>query len=393
MKKSALLTIISLLLVLQAPSRAEALLIAKFDVMAGEVSTAVTKITKQVQNVADKVMNSAIVTKIGKGFEEAKKWKETAEQKAKPFVDTYKDTQAAYDKVKTELIDSKLAQIKKLNDDISNIKERKNSLQEEIANVSNEIQSSVDSEISVIDGKINTIDLNTEVIKKAIELDPRKEKKAEFEAQLAQMESERESYVKQKEQIKANAEAQKKAATESLQSQVDSLNREIQTLLSDLGSLTESTDSTQDPEKALLYMRDTYFIKDNEKETPAKTEAVRVNRLLERRKSIVQVYQDAIELRHDIRNVDEDLEDQAYATTIYDTTGGAVGGDAEVRIRRMEALRRYARLLVADLKMKTANEVSLLTFTKLKKPQKTITEFNLDDYIFEMPEKSSEGSK
>lgn len=393
MKKSALLTIISLLLVLQAPSRAEALLIAKFDVMAGEVSTAVTKITKQVQNVADKVMNSAIVTKIGKGFEEAKKWKETAEQKAKPFVDTYKDTQAAYDKVKTELIDSKLAQIKKLNDDISNIKERKNSLQEEIANVSNEIQSSADSEISVIDGKINTIDLNTEVIKKAIELDPRKEKKAEFEAQLAQMESERESYVKQKEQIKANAEAQKKAATESLQSQVDGLNREIQTLLSDLGSLTESTDSTQDPEKALLYMRDTYFIKDNEKETPAKTEAVRVNRLLERRKSIVQVYQDAIELRHDIRNVDEDLEDQAYATTIYDTTGGAVGGDAEVRIRRMEALRRYARLLVADLKMKTANEVSLLTFTKLKKPQKTITEFNLDDYIFEMPEKSSEGSK
>lgn len=140
-------------------------------------------------------------------------------------------------------------------------------------------------------------------------------------------------------------------------------------------------------------MRDTYFIKDNEKETPAKTEAVRVNRLLERRKSIVQVYQDAIDLRHDIRNVDEDLEDQAYATTIYDTTGGAVGGDAEVRIRRMEALRRYARLLVADLKMKTANEVSLLTFTKLKKPQKTITEFNLDDYIFEMPEKSSEGSK
>lgn len=393
MKKSALLTIISLLLVLQAPSRAEALLIAKFDVMAGEVSTAVTKITKQVQNVADKVMNSAIVTKIGKGFEEAKKWKETAEQKAKPFVDTYKDTQAAYDKVKTELIDSKLAQIKKLNDDISDIKERKNSLQEEIANVSNEIQSSADSEISVIDGKINTIDLNTEVIKKAIELDPRKEKKAEFEAQLAQMESERESYVKQKEQIKANAEAQKKAATESLQSQVDGLNREIQTLLSDLGSLTESTDSTQDPEKALLYMRDTYFIKDNEKETPAKTEAVRVNRLLERRKSIVQVYQDAIELRHDIRNVDEDLEDQAYATTIYDTTGGAVGGDAEVRIRRMEALRRYARLLVADLKMKTANEVSLLTFTKLKKPQKTITEFNLDDYIFEMPEKSSEGSK
>ena len=158
-----------------------------------------------------------------------------------------------------------------------------------------------------------------------------------------------------------------------------------------LGGYT--SDSTQDPEKALLYMRDTYFIKDNEKETPAKTEAVRVNRLLERRKSIVQVYQDAIELRHDIRNVDEDLEDQAYATTIYDTTGGAVGGDAEVRIRRMEALRRYARLLVADLKMKTANEVSLLTFTKLKKPQKTITEFNLDDYIFEMPEKSSEGSK
>ena len=155
MKKSALLTIISLLLVLQAPSRAEALLIAKFDVMAGEVSTAVTKITKQVQNVADKVMNSAIVTKIGKGFDEAKKWKETAEQKAKPFVDTYKDTQAAYDKVKTELIDSKLAQIKKLNDDISNIKERKNSLQEEIANVSNEIQSSVDSEISVIESLLS----------------------------------------------------------------------------------------------------------------------------------------------------------------------------------------------------------------------------------------------
>ena len=393
MKKTAFLTVISLFLALQVPSRAEALLIFKFDVMAGEASTAITKITKQVQNVADKVMNSAIVTKIGKGFEEAKKWKETAEQKAKPFVDTYKDTQAAYDKVKTELIDSKLAQIKKLNDDISDIKERKNSLQEEIANMSNEIQSSVDSEISVIDGKINTIDINTAVLKKAVDLEPRKEKKAEYEAQLSQMASERESYVKQKEQIKANAEAQKKAATESLQSQVESLNREIQTLLADLGSLTESTDSTQDPEKALLYMRDTYFIKDNEKETPAKTEAVRVNRLLERRKSIVQVYQDAIDLRNDIRNVDEDLEDQAYATTIYDTTGGAVGGDAEVRIRRMEALRRYARLLVADLKMKTANEVSLLTFTKLKKPQKTITEFNLDDYIFEMPEKSSEGSK
>ena len=393
MRKFILLSLISLFFVLQAPSRAEALFIFKFDVMGGEVSTAVTKISKQVQNVADKIMNSKIVTKIGKGFEEAKKWKEKAEEKVESMVDTYNASKAAYDKVKTELVDSKLAQIKKINDEIAAIKERRDSIQQEITNISNEIQSSSDSEISVIEGKINSIDLNIAALKKAMKLDKREEKQKEYEAKLKEMESEREGYVKQKEQIKANAEAQKKAAVEGLEEEVKSLNREIENLLTSIGSLMESTDTTQDPQKALLYMRDTYFIKDDEKETPIKTETIRKNRLLERRKSIVQIYQDAIEIRSDLKNADEDLEDQAYATTVYDTTGGAVGGDADVRIKRMEALRRYAKLLVADLKMKTANEVSLLTFTKLKKPQKTITEFNLDDYIFEMPEQSSEGSK
>lgn len=380
MKKIFFIVMMILFCSMLPVQKAHALLIFKFDVMAGEISTNVTKFTKKVQNFGDRIMNSTIVTKLGKGFEETKKWKDKYVSQVTPFVDKVKETQANLESVKASVYDDNLAKIKTINDDISVAKQRKQNIETQIADISREINANYDAQKSVIDGKITTIDMNSDILKKAIENDP--EQKEAFEAQLAQMQQERKGYQQELDSLKKQADAEKKSALSGLEKDLKAAGADIKKLIADLNSLISTPGSNPNSKDALLATRDTYFIKVDEKETPEKMEAIRVNRLLNRRRSIVDANQVSVQMRNNIQKLNYDAEDWGYSGATYDTTAGAVGATVEVKAKQIEALRNYSRMLVADLKMQTATDISNMTFYKLKKPEKDITQFNLDDYVY-----------
>lgn len=79
-----------------------------------------------------------------------------------------------------------------------------------------------------------------------------------------------------------------------------------------------------------------------------------------------------------------------------DTSEGAsssVSMDIQLKIENMKALVKYTKLLVADMKMRTANDMSGLSRYKLRNPEKDITQFNLDDYKYKSSDCGKEKKK
>lgn len=79
-----------------------------------------------------------------------------------------------------------------------------------------------------------------------------------------------------------------------------------------------------------------------------------------------------------------------------DTSEGAsssVTMDIQLKIENMKALVKYTKLLVADMKMRTANDMAGLSRYKLRDPEKDVTQFNLDDYKYKSSECGKEKKK
>ena len=122
-----------------------------------------------------------------------------------------------------------------------------------------------------------------------------------------------------------------------------------------------------------------------DKKTPESAEAIdeiRRNRLIERRDAILSSYSDAVMLKLRIGEDLDVIEYFADNTNSMDTVSGVIGADTDIKIKTIEALMQYAELLVAELRLETAAELANLNTYKVKNPDKEITNFNLDDYLF-----------
>ena len=122
-----------------------------------------------------------------------------------------------------------------------------------------------------------------------------------------------------------------------------------------------------------------------DKKIPESAEAIdeiRRNRLIERRDAILSSYSDAVMLKLRIGDDLDIIEHFADNTNSMDTVSGVIGADTDIKIKTIEALMQYAELLVAELRLETAAELANLNTYKVKNPDKEITNFNLDDYLF-----------
>lgn len=122
-----------------------------------------------------------------------------------------------------------------------------------------------------------------------------------------------------------------------------------------------------------------------DKKTPESAEAIdeiRRNRFIERRDAILSSYSDAVMLKLRIGNDMDIIEHFANNTDSMDTISGVIGADTDIKIKTIEALMQYAELLVAELRLETATELANLNTYKVKNPDKDITNFNLDDYLY-----------
>ena len=123
-----------------------------------------------------------------------------------------------------------------------------------------------------------------------------------------------------------------------------------------------------------------------DKNTPESAEAIdeiRRNRMIERRDAYLSTYADAVMLKLRIGKDLDIIEHFAKNTDSMDSISGVIGADTDIKIKTIEALMQYAELIVSELRRQTATEFANLTTYKVKNPDKEITNFNFDDYMYD----------
>lgn len=387
MRKIVYIVIFSGLFSLIGIQPASAWIIAKISNMAEDATTAISKYGKDIQNQLDKVSNATVVKTIGKGFNEARDWGEKNVSKLRSFSDKVKEkadkakeyadgVKGAVDEVKN----GDIAKSKVIIDDMKNIKTKQEQILAQMNEAQSDLQSVYDPQIAAADAeRISTLN-NISLLENLMKENP--DRKEELQAQHDYMQAQANGYQKTKDQLAEKFAAELKDKLAPFQKELKSLGDDYKKLGRDLKALLAKTEE-QDPEEALTNTADLYFQAYDEEENPKRQDEIRRNRLLERRRSIIAAYTESIAFIPELGIRDREGEDQGYAASTFDTTGGALGAEADMGIKNMKALRDYARLLTYDLKKQSATQLSLLTFYKLKKPQKNITEFNLDDYIYQ----------
>ena len=383
MKKVIYIFALVLMILMSTTSNASAWILAKLSNMAEDVTTAMTKFGQQAQNSLDQVATLTIVQKIGKGFKEAKEWTESQVSKVKSFSDEVQGDIAAYQKMYEDtkkIYDDTLGDYTKILDDVKKLEQSQQEIMAKIQEDKTSIETKIAAQKSVISGQMKSCTDNMSNLKKMMLEDPTNKEAYEKEYnQLAEQQKELSSQISNIDDL---AQQEIDSIVNSYNSELSNIKSQLAQLKADLSQLAGFSDESQSNEDMLLNTANMYFLQYDEPLSPSRQDTIRSNRLRERRESIVAGYSQSIAKIPDYVAKDNEAEDLGYNASTFDTTAGAWGAAAQLQIDNLKALSTYAHLLIYDLKRQTAVEMSNLTFYKLQKEQKNISEFNLDDYVY-----------
>lgn len=367
---------------------ANAWLVAKISNMAEDVSTSITKVTKNAQKKLDQAASLTVIKKIGKGFKESKSWVEGNLKKVKDFsnkVQKQIDQQKEMIAKTKEVYQNNIGNYKTLYNDLNDLDDQRKEITESITQVRQDFEDQIEAQKSLYNGRIDGIKSNIENIKQLAKTKP--EMSNEYMRQVENLEQQIKDEESSYQKLLSSSQNELNSQISKYNSQLTSLTSQMAKVKSDLMLIAGITEEEQSAEETLTQTANVYFLQYDEVENPQRQEDIRKNRLLERRRSIIDAYVEAIKYIPDMNGVNNETEDLSYNAATFDTTAGAWGAAANLQIQKIKSLSNLAHLMVVDLKKETAIEMADLTFYKLKKDQKNIANFRLDDYAFNQGDK------
>lgn len=367
---------------------ANAWLVAKISNMAEDVSTSITKVTKNAQKKLDQAASLTVIKKIGKGFKESKSWVEGNLKKVKDFsnkVQKQIDQQKEMIAKTKEVYQNNIGNYKTLYNDLNDLDDQRKEITESITQLRQDFEDQIEAQKSLYNGRIDGIKSNIENIKQLAKTKP--EMSNEYMRQVENLEQQIKDEESSYQKLLSSSQNELNSQISKYNSQLTSLTSQMAKVKSDLMLIAGITEEEQSAEETLTQTANVYFLQYDEVENPQRQEDIRKNRLLERRRSIIDAYVEAIKYIPDMNGVNNETEDLSYNAATFDTTAGAWGAAANLQIQKIKSLSNLAHLMVVDLKKETAIEMADLTFYKLKKDQKNIANFRLDDYAFNQGDK------
>lgn len=367
---------------------ANAWLVAKISNMAEDVSTSITKVTKNAQKKLDQAASLTVIKKIGKGFKESKSWVEGNLKKVKDFsnkVQKQIDQQKEMIAKTKEVYQNNIGNYKTLYNDLKDLDDQRKEITESITQLRQDFEDQIEAQKSLYNGRIDGIKSNIENIKQLAKTKP--EMSSEYMRQVENLEQQIKDEESSYQKLLSSSQNELNSQISKYNSQLTSLTSQMAKVKSDLMLIAGITEEEQSAEETLTQTANVYFLQYDEVENPQRQEDIRKNRLLERRRSIIDAYVEAIKYIPDMNGVNNETEDLSYNAATFDTTAGAWGAAANLQIQKIKSLSNLAHLMVVDLKKETAIEMADLTFYKLKKDQKNIANFRLDDYAFNQGDK------
>ncbi len=353
-----------------------AFILFKVDIMGGEVGTLVTKIFKEVQNKLEKVKDEVITNQLGVGYTEFDKWKKMAEN----WEDITEDNLVKYFLKSADLMGAREAGGDNINQEIARINDIIKDLNSYIATAKSDINSNLEAQTSSLTSSIAALEANNDILRQMSEEDPAS--KEANDAYIANNNKQKEELQTRLDKLNAAAQAELEGAINIYQDRIDAMDKRLKDLYKQLAEFMAQDKTIVDAGEVLETTQNKFFILPEDEETPELMEKIRINRLIERRESAIRAYENAAKSRIELTDENFQAEDAAWNSAGFDTTAATIGADTAVKFKRIAAYRKYAHLLIAEIKMLTAKELSLLNYYKIDELKDDITKFNLDDYVF-----------
>ena len=235
-----------------------------------------------------------------------------------------------------------------------------------------------------INGKISLAQENIGKLQAMAAQEP--DRKTEYEAQIADYQNQISQY---------NEELQKTSdtVTGQYQSRIAAVDEQITALRDE--AIAKAGEATADKLKSVFGGGDeedaaamNEMIKNNflEKDDELTIENItprQVYRKLTALKDTVAAFNNAWKVKKSRYENDERAGEIQAEVEQMDGASSSLGMDIQLKVENIKSLLEYTRMMVNDLKMVTAHELNDLNSWKLNRYDKDVTEFNLDDYIYE----------
>lgn len=236
-----------------------------------------------------------------------------------------------------------------------------------------------------LNGKISLAEENIAKLQTMIEQEP--DKKTEYEAQIADYETQIENYQKELENVSNTVSEQYQSQIAAIDDQITALRDEAiaqagSKAAEKLGSLLGGDDD--ETAVAMNDMIKNNFLEKDAEETIENITPIKVYRKLTAANDTLSAFNRAWTVKKTRYDNDKNAENVQSEVPQMDGSSSSLGMDIQLKVENINALLIYTRMMVEDLKMRTANELNNLPNTwHLTRYDKDVTEFNLDDYVFD----------
>lgn len=256
------------------------------------------------------------------------------------------------------------------------------SLKEEKATVEADQEKALADAQAAYDAKIKLVDDNINKLRAIIASDP--SQSAQYQAQIA-------TYEKQKSNYKNELDTKQDGIRKSNQSKIDALDEEMSELRSKtaeaagkaaadkLKSLTGEDDGAAEMNATIAKI----FLKEDQAESSENIVPLAARRNYIAQQDTVKAFNTSLVVKKTRVKDSDSADETADAVTNMDGASAAIGMDTKLKIENMKSILKYNDLLLQDMKQKTANALASSSKYKLRDYSKDVTEFNLDDYVFD----------
>lgn len=258
-------------------------------------------------------------------------------------------------------------------------------LQNEKKELEDTIEQEIFAQVTEITGKINALQQNNAALRQKIQEEP--DKKSEYEASIVANESKIKELNEESQQISTNVKSQYSSQLSALDEQISAAkskaSEEAMGALSDNAGKLKGLLGGDAAAEELNQTVDNNFIP---ADTPITVESRK--KVMDYRKKVqaldtIKAVNAALFIKKDLDASNEQGDKTKEKADTSEGFSAKPAMNIQLRIDEIKALLKYTKLLMADMKMKTATDLAGMSeVMKLRNPDKDITSFNLDDYKY-----------
>lgn len=211
------------------------------------------------------------------------------------------------------------------------------------------------------------------------------DKADEYESQIAVLKNQISQYNEDLKKVETDIKAQYQSKIAAVDSELTDLRNEAASQAGDAAAkkLKSLMGDKDEDAQTMNEMIKNNFLAEDEEETNENILRIQTYRRLTSAKDTVKAFNNAWRVKKTRYANDEKAEEVQGNVAQMEGSTSSLLMDVQLKVENINSLLEYTRMMVNDMKMQTANELSELTEWKLSRYDKPVTEFNLDDYAFD----------